>query len=207
MSNKKGFVFVETIIVTAILLASLMLVYSLFVSNKNEEVKRMRYDDPAKIYETYYLKQYFESFDLSKLLERISDPSNPNYMPYQYIYRGQVELFGEAYLSEEKFFSRIWDMLNVSSIVIVPYDLTDILKCSGRANDLCSNKDLYTYMNTLDSKDIANPSGKYRMIVEYTSRSNGCKCGSSEPAETCAANVDTDPCFHFFSNVLLEPRD
>ena len=37
VSKKRGFVFVETIVVTAILLASLMLVYSLFVSNKNEE--------------------------------------------------------------------------------------------------------------------------------------------------------------------------
>ena len=51
--NKKGFVFIETIVVTAILLASLVLVYSLFVSSNNNETRRLRYDDMNKLYETY----------------------------------------------------------------------------------------------------------------------------------------------------------
>ncbi len=201
VSKKRGFVFVETIVVTAILLASLMLVYSLFVSNKNEENKRLRYDDPAKLYETYYLKQYFESFDLTNLTRSINAT-----IPYQYIYRGQTEIFGDAYLQEKLFFSKMWEDLGVSSILVVPYDLSRILSCEGRANDLCSNKDLYAYLNTLDSSDIENPEGKYRMIVEYSTRANGCRCESSEPYEKCAENADTDPCFHFFSNVLLEPK-
>ena len=90
--NKKGFVFVETIIVTAILLASLMLVYSLFVSNKNDENKRLRYDNTEKLYETYYLKQYFDSFDLSTVTSKITSTS-----PYQYIFRGQSDVFGNQY--------------------------------------------------------------------------------------------------------------
>ncbi len=191
MEKKRGFVFVETIIVTAILLASLMLVYSLFVSNKNEETKRLRYDDTAKLYETYYLKQYFESFDLNVITSRIN-----NSMPYQYIYKGQFELFGESYHSESIFFSKIWDRLHVTSILIVPYDLTNILKCQGRANDLCSNKELLAYLNTLDSSDLDNTNGKYRLIVEYTSKLDGNACESSSQ----------EPCFHYFSNVLLEPK-
>ena len=69
--NKKGFVFVETIIVTAIILASLMLVYSLFVASNNNEKKRLRYDDPAKLYETFYVKNYLESFYLDTLKKKI----------------------------------------------------------------------------------------------------------------------------------------
>lgn len=201
MQDKKGFVFVETIIVTAILLASLMLVYSLFVSSKNEESKRLRYDDPAKLYETFYLKQYFESFALSNVTSRIN-----NAMPYQFIYRGQSEVFGDSYVAEKLFFSKLWEDLGVASILVVPYDLTEILTCNGRAADLCSNKNLLAYLNTLDSSDIENPTGKYRLIVEYTARANGCRCGSSEPAEKCSAHASTDPCFHYFSNVLLEPE-
>ncbi|MBR1748159.1 MAG: hypothetical protein IJ743_00010 [Bacilli bacterium] len=194
--NKKGFVFVETIIVTAILLASLMLVYSLFVSNKNDENKRLRYDDTAKLYETYYLKQYFDSFDLSIVTSKIT-----NTTPYQYIYRGQSDVFGDQYRSENKFFLKLWEDLGISSILVLPYDLTNILKCQGLANDLCSNKDLFAYLNTLDSSLADHPSERFRIIIEYTSRQNGCKCGSPEPKERCESNYDTDPCFHFFSNI------
>ena len=58
LKNNKGFVFVETIVVTSILLASLILVYSLYVSSNNNETRRLRYDDVNRLYETYYLKQY-----------------------------------------------------------------------------------------------------------------------------------------------------
>ena len=199
MKQKKGFVFVETIIVTAILLASLMLVYSLFVSSNNEENKRLRYDDPAKIYETYYIKQYLDSFSLSSLKREITST-----MPYQYIYRGQTEIFGNEYLNERLFFSEMWEKLGISSIILVPYNVTNILNCNGRANDLCSNRELRAYLNTLDSSDEENADSLYRLIIEYTARANGCRCGSQEPYDKCAENADNDPCFHYFSNVKVK---
>ena len=182
--KRNGFVFVETIIVTAILLASLMLVYSLFVSNKNDETKRLRYDDTAKLYETYYLKQYFDSFDLSSITDKISDD-----MPYQFIYRGQSEIFGDQALNENKFFSDLWEGLGISSIVVLPYDLTNILQCQNRAKDICSNKDLFAYLNTLDSSEVEDSSARYRMIVEYSSKLDGSAC------------TESDTCFRFFSNI------
>ena len=59
--NKKGFIFIETIIVTAVVLASLMLVYSLYISSIASENRRLRYDDTAKLYETFY-KKIFRKF-------------------------------------------------------------------------------------------------------------------------------------------------
>ena len=188
--KKNGFVFVETIIVTAILLASLMLVYSLFISNKNSEDKRMRYDDTAKLYETYYLKQYFDSFDLSSITDKISSD-----MPYQFIYRGQSEIFGNQATNESKFFSDLWEGLGISSIVVLPYDLTEIMKCQGRANDICSNKDLFAYLNTLDSSLADDSSTRYRMIVEYSSKLDGSACNDSS----------SDTCFRFFANIDFSP--
>ena len=99
MRNKKGFIFIETLIVTAVLLASLMLVYSLYVSSLSSETIRLRYDDPAKLYETFYVKKYLESFDLDVLKERID-----NGEPYQMIYRGQSDVFSSSYTSENVFY-------------------------------------------------------------------------------------------------------
>ena len=71
--NKKGFIFVETIIVIAILLSSLMLIYSLYASSVSNENIRLRYDDTAKLYEAFYLRKYLESFNLDALKARIDE--------------------------------------------------------------------------------------------------------------------------------------
>ena len=73
MPKKNGFVFVETIIVTCVLLASLMVVYSLYVASLNTESRYTRYDDPVKLYESYYLAKYFQSFDFRYLIQNIKD--------------------------------------------------------------------------------------------------------------------------------------
>lgn len=59
--KKKGFVLVETIIVTSILILSLMGVYTNFISASNKEKIKLRYDDMADIYKVYYLKDYIEN--------------------------------------------------------------------------------------------------------------------------------------------------
>ncbi|MBR1413399.1 MAG: hypothetical protein IJ574_01865 [Bacilli bacterium] len=59
--KKKGFVLVETIIVTSILIISLMGVYTNFITSSNKEKTKLRYDDMADIYKVYYLKDYIEN--------------------------------------------------------------------------------------------------------------------------------------------------
>ena len=61
VKRKKGFVLVETIIVTSILLVSLMVVYTNFTTATSKEKTKLRYDDIADIYKLYYLKDYIEN--------------------------------------------------------------------------------------------------------------------------------------------------
>ena len=182
--NKKGFVFVETIVVTAILLASLVLVYSSFVASNNQETRRLRYDDMNKLYETYYLKQYLESFELDMLKARINDTTL-----YQNIYPGQSDLFGAAYNGEKLFFEDLWLDLHIQTVLLTTYDVSKIFSTCDSANPagLCSNNNLMTYLRTLDNDSETG----YRLIVEFASQLSG------EPCQTTAN------CFYYYANVKV----
>jgi len=191
MKNKKGFIFVETIIVTAVLLASLMLVYALFVSSNNTETRRLRYDDTAKLYETFYLKKYLESFELGTLKARITPDK-----PVQMIYSGQSELFGSAFTSEKNFFENLWINLHIQSMILVPYNVSELAECdmTGKSSNyrnnvigLCSNNNLVSYMRSLDD----DGSSDYRLIVEYATNLAG---------NSCTSNND---CFYYYANVRV----
>ena len=58
MKNKKGFVFVETIIVLVILLTSLILLYTSYDSLISNMKRNARNDDPAFMYRTYVIKSF-----------------------------------------------------------------------------------------------------------------------------------------------------
>lgn len=179
--NKKGFVFIETIIVISILLASLMIVYSLYVSSINKENKRLRYDDPVKLYQTFYMKQYLNSFRLNELEKNITNEN-----PYINIY-GQSDLFGGSFSNEKKFFERITDELNIETILLTTYDVSLLTDCKENRNMLCTNNNLIEYLSTLDNDGKSG----YRLIIEYKEQLNGKKCENKKD------------CYSFYSNVWV----
>lgn len=191
MKNKKGFIFVETILVTAILLASLMLVYSLFVASNNTETRRLRYDDPVKLYQTFYIKKYLESFELDTIKKKINSDT-----PVQMLYRSQNDLFGAAFNGEKNFFENLWANLHIQMIMLLPYDVSDISECNiagksttyrNNVSGLCSNTNLVAYLKTLDNETSVG----YRLVIEYQTNLAGGTCSS------------TNNCFSFYANVRV----
>ena len=61
MKNKRGFVFVETIITVVVLTTSLLYLYNSYSSIINSEEERLYYDNPAYIYKTNYIRDFLES--------------------------------------------------------------------------------------------------------------------------------------------------
>ena len=59
--NKKGFVFIETIIVVIVLTSSLLLLYTSFNKILQSEKTRVNYDDINYIYRTYYVQTLLDS--------------------------------------------------------------------------------------------------------------------------------------------------
>ena len=181
--NRKGFVFVETIIVIAIMLSSLMLIYSLYASSVSNENIRLRYDDTAKLYETFYLKKYLESFDLDALKARINDGS-----PYQMVYRSQGEVFGSSYTNEKIFLENMWMDLHIESIILFASDLSDVTSCDR--NDvamICTNTSLLNYLKSLDDLE----DGTYRLVIEFAMNEDG---------QTCTSPIG---CYYYYSSVKV----
>ena len=58
MMNKKGFVFVETIVVCAVLSISLVTVYAAFAMLVKNQKTRSNYDQAVYNYRSYYLVKY-----------------------------------------------------------------------------------------------------------------------------------------------------
>jgi len=64
MNKKKGFALIESIFMIVFLSVALILVYKAFSASFRDESKRVYYDNTKNIYETYFVKQYFEENDL-----------------------------------------------------------------------------------------------------------------------------------------------
>ena len=83
MKNKKGFVFIETIVVIAVLITSLLYLYSTFVALSTNEKRRITYDDVAYLYRTYSVKKYFVSQRLDRIVSQLDSTNistNSNYI-------------------------------------------------------------------------------------------------------------------------------
>ncbi len=198
MPKKNGFIFVETVIVTCVLLASLMVIYSLYVTSINTESRYTRYDDPAKLYESYYLSKYFQSFDFRYLIQNLKDPctytdrnqclneSTCNWNSasssckksyhYELIWQGRSDIFGNLYAKEAVFFDSLWSSLHIKNIYLISSDVSNITRCSGdiynQYQAICDNESLMGYLNTLDDGNT----NEYYMIFEFESQRDGKSC-------------------------------
>ncbi len=61
MNNNKGFIFLETIIITVVLTTTLIFLYSNFSKNINDEKQRLYYDDIAYVYKTIFIRNAVKS--------------------------------------------------------------------------------------------------------------------------------------------------
>ena len=186
MKNKKGFIFIETIIVTTVLLASLMLIYAMYTASIGSENRRIRYDDVAKLYETYYVKKYLDSFSLDNLKARIDNGDI-----VQPIFSNSSEIFGTSYTAERSFFENLWQHLHIVSMYLIPYNVSTVLECGSESSTICSNSGMVSYLNTLDDGD----NDAYRLVIEYAMDASG---------NACSSEVG---CFHYYSNVKVEANE
>ncbi len=182
MKNKKGFVFIETIIVVCVLLASLMVIYSMYVSSVNANNRGLRFDDTAKLYEAYYVYKYLDSFDLDILKDKIRNGSF-----YEIIYPGRSDIFGSSYSEEAIFFDDLWMKLNIKNIYFLPPTISELVQCNASGLEtICSNNNLVTYLKNIDN----GANNTFLFVVEYATTKGG---------STCTAN----DCFYYYSYMMV----
>ena len=69
MKKKKGFMFVETIMVMTILTTTLLSIYITFSRVLLNEKRRAMFDDTSYLYRTYLIEDYLASLDISKYIK------------------------------------------------------------------------------------------------------------------------------------------
>ena len=185
----KGFIFVETIIVTTVLTVALLSIYSSFINILTNERRRATFDDTSYIYRTYYIEDFLVSLNLNQYIDKyLADGSrkivefNCSDMSLYNTTKTDVNnntiITDDNEVAKEKFCETIINAgkLNVKHLYLTKYDVSDLKKCTtsnGKMN--CSDSSLEAlngvsanfiyYLRTLSSATA--DADKYRLIAEY----------------------------------------
>lgn len=192
MKNKKGFVFIETIVVIAVMLTSLLMLYTSYITLSNNEKRRLLYDDVSYLYRTYFVKKYFTSQRIDRIIENLDNTNlstNANFIiPFGC---GSMDAF-ENYAKEGSFCEVMSQNLHIAHIYLTYYDLSILQNCTNNEDGLCTtfarvNQDLGAYLRTLGGQNVPG----YRMIIEYQEDGKGNFC------------TDDEHCLHYFASIQI----
>ncbi len=190
--NKMGFVFIETIVVVAVLITSLLYLYRTYVSLSNGERTRLFYDDVGYLYRTFYVKKYFVSQRLDRISSHLSDEESSDNVNYLISFGcGSGDVFDD-YDKEDGFCELMSQELHISNIYLTYYDLSKLQQCKNHEG-LCSvfsrvNSSLGSYLRSVGGSGISG----YRLIVEYKEDGYGNACS------------DEEHCRYYYASVLVE---
>ena len=173
--NKKGFVFVETIIITTVLTVALLSIYLTFTVALSSEKRRLGYDDVGYLYNTFFIEKYFRSLQINSYIDTYF---KDNTIQIKQISCNDNILYDNMNNQKticEKIFNNSADF-GVEKAYITRYDLNDIKDCISKGNSCpnakrknienLSNSMIY-YIRTLSKEDGVDVNNTYRLIIEY----------------------------------------
>ena len=190
MERRKGFIFIETLVVVAVLTVSLLMTYSTYNTAVIKEKSRIRYNDSAYMYRTYYLTKFFRNFRLDIVASNLNDNAS----------RGEINILSgfncqnkSIFVNEEENISlceALFDTLHVNNIYLTYNDLGFLQNCTN-SNGKCEvliqvSEDAANYLKTIGG----NGRSGYRIIVEYAENKDGSKC-------------TTENCFYYYTTLGL----
>lgn len=171
MLNKKGFVFVETLIVTIFVVTIFIMVYQNIVPNIGEYEKMVSYDDIDSVYASNLMKQVVLKYvDLNYIDDKLNTST--------YI---EISNCSDTLLYKNKdYCEKIKSNLNITDedhIIITKYDISNFRE-EVKENDYFDSGKLSnfrSYINKLSNVEpfyttssIQNVSGKYRLFMTRT---------------------------------------
>ncbi len=185
MEKKKGFVFIETLIVVAVLTASLLMLYSTYSALIRKEKTRIHYNDSAYLYRTYYLEKFFKNFRL----DMVSMGLNKDDTTKLSLFTG-FQCTSNIFINEEDnkgLCENLMEELHVHNLYLTYNDLSTLQNCknpSGVCEALLQvNDTAAAYIKTIGGENLSG----YRIIVEYAETKEGERCAG----EDCVYNYAT----------------
>lgn len=186
MKNKKGFIFVETLIVIAILTVALLMTYSTYSGLIMREKTRIKYNDTIYIYRTYYIADMFKSYRLDRVVDRLKQVEEQYRLNNDNEETLGVVGFGctsDIFVSEkdesganQKLCDDMIGKLHISRLYLTHSNLSGLQNCTT-AKGVCAAL-LQVSENTASYLKTVGGSGNtgYRIIVEYKGKKDGSEC-------------------------------
>lgn len=181
MKNKKGFVFIETIVVVAVLTISLLMVYSTYSSMIMKEKTRIKYNDSVYMYRTYYLTKFFKNFRMDIIANRLGEKDelvNGELVKKYTMITGFDYSSSEIFINEEDnigFAEDLMKQLHISHLYLTYKDLRFLQECknqSGKCEALVQVRETAAeYLKT-----IGGEGDGYRIVVEFSENKDGSSC-------------------------------
>lgn len=185
--KKKGFVFVETIIVVSVLTVALLMIYVSLSSVITNEKRRATYDDAGFIYRTYYIENFLVSLNIEDYINKYLVDENRLIIEFScndltlYDIKSTVnnKTVISTDLTKKKFCETIinTNKLDIKHIYITKYNINDLKKYTTSDGKLNNNNALDAirnvdsnfvyYLRTLSASTNTSFSNDYRIIVEY----------------------------------------
>ena len=234
--NKKGFVFVETIIVVTVLASSLLVVYGTFTTILSSEKRRVMFDDPAYIYRTYYLENFLVSLNMDQYVSKYLSKTDTTKQKIIELDCGDISLYNvvnaEAGLNGGELKKRIFceealkgsneGKLNVKHVFLTFYDISDFKSCTTKTGKISNSATCKDYSDALKNinvnmiyyiRTLTGTGQGYRIIVEYEETEID-KSNAKNPVNgDCGSNYrkDGNKCYrtitkNYFNNVRMVPR-
>lgn len=181
--NKKGFIFIETIVVVAVLTISLLMVYATYSSMIMKEKTRIKYNDSIYMYRTYYLTRFFKNFRLdfiaNRLGEKVTKDEMGNVLETKYtMLTGFDYSSSEIFVNEEDnigFTEDLMKQLHISHLYLTYKDLRFLQECknaSGKCEALVQVREpAAEYLKTIGGEGEG-----YRVVVEFSENKDGSYC-------------------------------
>lgn len=189
MKKKKGFVFVETLIVVAVLTTSLLMLYSTYSAIIIKEKTRIKYNDSAYLYRTYYLEKFFRNFRLDVVAMSLNkdDSTKPIVILSGFGCRDDIFINEE---DNKGLCETLFEELHIQNLYLTYNDLSFLQNCKDQSG-VCEtflqvNEPTANYLKTIGNEGTSG----YRIIVEYVENKDGTKC-------------DGDACEYYYSTLSL----
>lgn len=162
--NNKGFVLVETLVVTVFVMAVFSVIYINFYPLAGEYERREFYDDVDSKYSAYWVKRFIQgsTYDFYGSGGPADTISSNKYVVFQ---------CSDLSSSEEvSFCNKMFNRMNIRQAIITDYDLTEFKQKLQDDDSLASTlgNNFTAYLEYLPNYSFASLNGaEYRVLIEF----------------------------------------
>lgn len=167
--NNKGFVLVETLVVTVFVMAIFSVIYINFYPLAGEYERREFYDDVDSKYGAYWMKRFIQgsAYDFYRSGGPADTISSNKYITFK--------CSDLTVATEAAYCSNLWSRLNIKQAIVTDYDLTafkqKLQDDDSLANSLGSS--FTSYLEYLPNFLVPSLNGaQYRVSIEFERNMN-----------------------------------